>query len=144
MTPALSKTYTTKQVASLCSVSLRQLQWWDEAGLIHPGIKQGQRGGSGRYRIWMQEDIERVRIIRQLREKGVYFSHIASLLKRIDHSQPGYVLIEGTWEKRVCKVREKYFWRPKKTRYCPDEQQAIRLAASIDGPVLLIEIGGGR
>ena len=34
-----AKTYTTNEAAKLLQITIRQLQWWDEQGLVQPAHK---------------------------------------------------------------------------------------------------------
>lgn len=75
-----SDTYSTLQVASLTKVSLRQLQWWDERGLVCPKFVPGL-GGDGFVRQYSEEDLRRVFRMAQLRKAGVSLQMAAKILK---------------------------------------------------------------
>jgi DNA-binding transcriptional MerR regulator len=51
------------EVSRECGVSLRQLQWWDEQGIISPKIERGNRGYS-------RSDIALVAVVAKLRRCG--------------------------------------------------------------------------
>ena len=55
--------YTSSEVARLCGVSLRQLQWWDERSVVSPR-QDGHR------RIYMPEEVVEISVIAELRRKG--------------------------------------------------------------------------
>jgi DNA-binding transcriptional MerR regulator len=55
--------YNSIQVARICGVSLRQLQWWDERNVVSP--RQ-----DGHKRIYMAEEVVEISVIAELRRKG--------------------------------------------------------------------------
>jgi DNA-binding transcriptional MerR regulator len=59
----LADTLTSNEVAALTGISLRQLQWWDERGLVVPA-RQGHR------RLYSLDDLAEVAVIAELRRKG--------------------------------------------------------------------------
>lgn len=122
--------FTTAQLSRICHVSLRTLQWWDQQGLLHPRI-------DGHRRRFSASDVRLAFAIRDLRAKGVSLPCIQRLLKRLSKYEAGYLLITGEW----VPSREGQKWRVSRPRYCPDEQSVVDFAASLAGPVLLIEIG---
>ena len=52
-------TYTSAQVARMCGVSYRQLDYWCRAGLVTPSVREA--AGQGSQRQWARADLERVR-----------------------------------------------------------------------------------
>ena len=52
-------TYTSAQVARMCGVSYRQLDYWCRAGLVAPSVREA--AGQGSQRQWARGDLERVR-----------------------------------------------------------------------------------
>jgi DNA-binding transcriptional MerR regulator len=50
-------------------VTLRQLQWWDENGLISPAMKGGRR-------VYRAQDLLEILIISELKRKGVSLQKI--------------------------------------------------------------------
>lgn len=65
---------TTKQVSKLCGVTLRELQWWDEQGIVTPAI-------DGHKRIYTDAEVETVRRIQRLRKAGIGLRHVKKCLK---------------------------------------------------------------
>ncbi|HVP52361.1 MAG TPA: MerR family transcriptional regulator [Terriglobales bacterium] len=59
----MADTLTSNEVAALTGISLRQLQWWDERGLVVPA-RQGHR------RLYSLDDLAEVAVIAELRRKG--------------------------------------------------------------------------
>ena len=56
-------TFTSQDVIRLTGITARQLQWWDERGIVVPA-RQGHR------RIYSFEDLTEVAVICELRSKG--------------------------------------------------------------------------
>lgn len=78
--------YTTQQVAGLCGVSLRQLQWWDERGLLR--VRQ-----HGHRRIYHDSDLRVVAVVAQLRLKGMSLQAVRRALPKIARSKDGFALV---------------------------------------------------
>lgn len=55
--------FTSREVVELTGISPRQLQWWDERGIVVPS-RQGRR------RIYSLEDLSEIAVICELRERG--------------------------------------------------------------------------
>ncbi len=69
------RSYTIGQVARLSGVSVRKLRFYADEGLLPPA----GRTGSG-YRVFSDEDLVRIELIRALRDAGVSLSSIRSVL----------------------------------------------------------------
>lgn len=69
--------YTTAEVSKLCHVSLRQLQWWDERGILTPSRE-------GRLRLYSVEQLHQVRMIERLRKKGITLRHACKIIRSMD------------------------------------------------------------
>src|SRR5215470_14229598 len=61
-------------VARICGVSLRQLQWWDERGVVSP--RQ-----DGHKRIYLPEEVIETSVIAELRRKGFSLQKIRRVLR---------------------------------------------------------------
>jgi DNA-binding transcriptional MerR regulator len=72
--------YTINKLAKLAGVSTRTLRWYDECGLLKP-----RRTSSNGYRIYGQEEVDRLQQILFYRELGVELSEIGKIL-----SAPGF------------------------------------------------------
>lgn len=72
--------YTSLDVSEVTRVSLRQLQWWDEQGLVSP--RQ-----SGHRRLYTKFEVLQVSLINGLRKKGISLQKIRPLLGKLslDH-----------------------------------------------------------
>ena len=68
--------YTTGEIAKLCGVSVRTVQYYDDRGILIPS--QLSEGGR---RLYSEEDLRRMRIICFLRETGLPINSIAALLE---------------------------------------------------------------
>jgi DNA-binding transcriptional MerR regulator len=72
--PADAPGYTSSEVARLCGVSLRQLQWWDERHVVSP--RQ-----SGHKRVYMKEEVLEISVIAELRRKKFSLQKIRRVLR---------------------------------------------------------------
>ena len=59
----MQREFTSNDVIALTGISARQLQWWDERGIVAPG-RRGHR------RIYSWDELVTVAVIRQLRRRG--------------------------------------------------------------------------
>ncbi len=66
--------YNSSEVARICGVSLRQLQWWDERSVVSP--RQ-----NGHKRIYMPEEVVEISVIAELRRKGFSLQKIRRVLR---------------------------------------------------------------
>jgi DNA-binding transcriptional MerR regulator len=72
--PAGSQGYNSADVARICGVSLRQLQWWDERSVVSPR-QDGHR------RIYQPEEVVEISVIAELRRKGFSLQKIRRVLR---------------------------------------------------------------
>jgi len=66
--------FNSTEVARICGVSLRQLQWWDERSVVSP--RQ-----DGHKRIYMTEEVVEISVIAELRRKGFSLQKIRRVLR---------------------------------------------------------------
>ena len=66
--------FNSSDVARICGVSLRQLQWWDERSVVSP--RQ-----DGHKRIYMAEEVVEISVIAELRRKGFSLQKIRRVLR---------------------------------------------------------------
>jgi DNA-binding transcriptional MerR regulator len=66
--------YNSAEVARVCGVSLRQLQWWDERHVVSP--RQ-----DGHKRIYMLDEVVEISVIAELRRKGFSLQKIRRVLR---------------------------------------------------------------
>ena len=67
--------YTTGEIAKLCGVSVRTVQYYDDRRILVPSeLSEGGR------RLYTEDDLKRMRIICFLREAGLPINSISALL----------------------------------------------------------------
>jgi len=66
--------YNSSDVARICGVTLRQLQWWDERNVVSPR-QDGHR------RVYMSEEVVEISVIAELRRKGFSLQKIRRVLR---------------------------------------------------------------
>ena len=66
--------YNSTDVARICGVTLRQLQWWDERNVVSP--RQ-----DGHKRVYMAEEVVEISVIAELRRKGFSLQKIRRVLR---------------------------------------------------------------
>ena len=75
--------FTSRDVIALTGITARQLQWWDERGVVSPE-REGHR------RLYTTQHLSEVAVICQLRRKGF------SLAEIVDRSSEYHLLTDGT------------------------------------------------
>ena len=76
--------YTTGEIAKLCGVTVRTVQYYDTRGILVPNeLTEGGR------RLYSEDDLKRMRIICFLRDLGLPIDSISQLLSEAD---PGSVI----------------------------------------------------
>ena len=70
----MQESFTSRDVVRLTGLSARQLQWWDERGIVVPA-RQGHR------RIYSFEDLTEVAVICELRRKGFSLQRMRSVVR---------------------------------------------------------------
>ncbi|MEZ5362834.1 MAG: MerR family transcriptional regulator [Bryobacterales bacterium] len=68
-----AESYSSNDVSKMTGVSLRQLQWWDEQGVVSP-IQRGHR------RMYQLHEVIEVALITELRAKGISLQKIRRVL----------------------------------------------------------------
>jgi DNA-binding transcriptional MerR regulator len=74
MADTMQQTFTSKEVVALTRISLRQLQWWDEQGIVIPE-RQGHK------RIYSLDDLAEVAIVCDLRARGFSLQKIRRVVR---------------------------------------------------------------
>lgn len=59
--------FSTQETTDICGVTNRQLQWWDETGLVTPS----RRINNARNRQYSAEELIRVYVVIQMRARGI-------------------------------------------------------------------------
>ena len=69
-----NRTYSSVEVSTLASVSLRQLQWWDERKVVSPRHE-------GHRRVYFPTEVIEITVIAELRRKGFSLQKIRRVLR---------------------------------------------------------------
>ena len=94
--------YTTGEIARLCGVSVRTVQYYDSRGILTPGaLSEGGR------RLYSEADVRRLRIICFLRGIGLSIGSIAELLREEDPGSVIALLLTQQREQLEGELREK-------------------------------------
>ena len=81
--------YTTGEIAKLCGVSVRTVQYYDTRNILVPSeLSEGGR------RLYSEEDVKRLKIICFLRDAGISIQNIGELLSEENPREVIAVLIE--------------------------------------------------
>jgi DNA-binding transcriptional MerR regulator len=70
----LKENFTSRDVVELTGITARQLQWWDERGVVVPA-REGHR------RLYSMEDLAEVAVICQLRRKGFSLQRVRKVMR---------------------------------------------------------------
>ncbi len=70
----MQRTFTSREVVALTRISPRQLQWWDEQGIVVPARE-------GHKRSYSLDDLAEVAILCELRERGFSLQKIRSVIR---------------------------------------------------------------
>jgi DNA-binding transcriptional MerR regulator len=70
----MDEQFTSAQVVRLTGITPRQLQWWDERGIVVPRRE-------GRRRLYSADDITEIAVICALRRKGFPLQKVRSIMK---------------------------------------------------------------
>jgi len=70
----MQDSFTSREIIHLTGITARQLQWWDERGLVVP-VREGHR------RIYTFEDLTEVAVICELRRKGFSLQRMRQVVR---------------------------------------------------------------
>jgi DNA-binding transcriptional MerR regulator len=70
----MKEEFTSQQVAERTGITLRQLQWWDEQGIVVPA-RRGHR------RIYSLEDLSEIAVICELRQRGFPLQRVRNVVR---------------------------------------------------------------
>src|SRR6266853_1801542 len=70
----MQESFTSRDIIRLTGITARQLQWWDERGIVVPS-RQGHR------RIYSFEDLTEVAVICELRSKGFSLQRMRKVVR---------------------------------------------------------------
>jgi len=82
----MQSTFTSREVVALTGISPRQLQWWDEQGIVVPA-REGHR------RMYSRDDLAEVAVLCELRRRGFSLQKIRRVLRFV-HKELGKRLVE--------------------------------------------------
>jgi DNA-binding transcriptional MerR regulator len=82
--------FTSREVIEFTGITPRQLQWWDERGVVTPARE-------GHHRVYSMEDLAEVAVICELRRKGFSLQRVRKVMrflqrefsKRLAHTVSG-------------------------------------------------------
>lgn len=94
--------YTTGEIARLCSVSVRTVQYYDSRGILIPSaLSEGGR------RLYGEADVKRLRIICFLRDAGISIGGIARLFEETEAGSVIVTLIDEQEKALRCEISER-------------------------------------
>ena len=70
----MQQQFTSRDVVDLTGITPRQLQWWDERGIVVP-TREGHR------RLYSLEDLSEIAVICQLRRKGFSLQRVRKVIR---------------------------------------------------------------
>ena len=94
--------YTTGEVAKLCGVSVRTVQYYDTRGILTPSeLSEGGR------RLYSEDDLKRMKIICFLREAGLSINSIGELLREPDPGSVISILLDQQERTLSAEIRQR-------------------------------------
>lgn len=94
--------YTTGEIAKLCNVSVRTVQYYDTRNILKPSaISEGGR------RLYLEDDVKRMEIICFLREAGIPLNSIEELISGEEPEKVISILIEQQEKVLVEELEER-------------------------------------
>jgi DNA-binding transcriptional MerR regulator len=70
----MDTSFTSNEVIALTGITARQLQWWDEQGLVIP-VREGRR------RLYSVDDLAEIAVLAQLRKKGFSLQRVRKIMR---------------------------------------------------------------
>src|SRR3954465_1141974 len=70
----MAQRFTSNEVVELTGITPRQLQWWDERGIVRPE-REGHR------RLYSMDDVAEVAVIVELRDKGFSLQRVRKVMR---------------------------------------------------------------
>lgn len=67
------------EVAARTDLSLRSLRHWEEIGLLHPSARS-----EGGFRLYSEEDVERIMVIRRMKPLGFSLDQMKSAMSALE------------------------------------------------------------
>ena len=78
----MEKLFTSAEVVRLTGITPRQLQWWDEKGVVVP-TRQGHR------RLYGIEDVTEIAVLCELRQRGFSLQRVRKLIRLLQREFSG-------------------------------------------------------
>ena len=75
---SLQTQFTSREVVQLTGITPRQLQWWDERGIVVPARE-------GRRRLYSMEDLSEIAVICELRDRGFSLQRVRKVVRFLQH-----------------------------------------------------------
>ena len=72
-------TYNSKEASRIAGVSLRQIQYWDERGVIRPSVKAAR--GRGSKRLYSFHDLLCLKVMKDLTYRGLSLQKVRRCLQ---------------------------------------------------------------
>jgi len=97
-----SDLYGIREIADMLGISLRAIRFYEQKGLVAPGR-------DGRYRVYRESEIERLRFIQEYRRAGFSLMEIRTLIRKLNKT-PGddrkELLVKTYLDKRLSDIKE--------------------------------------
>ena len=121
-----AETFSSQDVTRITGVSLRQLQWWDEQGVVSP-IQRGHK------RLYQLHEVVEVSLISELRRKGISLRKIRRVLKYLN-KEMGNGLIDS-----LRNGRESHLLTDGKNVYIEnDHSQIVNILSNANQPMISV------
>jgi len=73
----MKQSFSSKEVVGLTGITPRQLQWWDERGIVVPAR-------SGRRRLYSVDDLAEIAVIVEMRRKGFSLQRMRKIMRFLE------------------------------------------------------------
>lgn len=121
-----TETFSSQDVTRITGVSLRQLQWWDEQGVVSP-IQRGHK------RLYQLHEVMEVSLISELRRKGISLRKIRVVLKYLN-KELGNGLLDS-----LRNGRESHLLTDGKNVYIEnDHSQIVNILSNANQPMISV------
>ena len=98
----MSKMYTTGEIAKLCDITVRTVQYYDNRGILTPSeISEGGR------RLYSQSDFEKLEIICELRKLGLSINVISKIFQEENNAKVIETLLDTHAKQLQSEIDEK-------------------------------------
>ena len=73
----MKQSFSSKEVVALTGITPRQLQWWDERGIVVPSR-------SGRRRLYSVDDLAEIAVLLEMRRKGFSLQRMRKIMRFLE------------------------------------------------------------